>query len=208
MKTLIRIAVTGMALFGICWAKEIPATPPGAAAVAREVPAWSVVYLADLEWTEAEVKQTVTLLEQIEPDLVVSLSPCPFVEAIRNLECKPKVLDITQRAGLGVACGVPAIPMAAYLDTSTLHSFGDGDSGTPGLVWLSAVAGNKPFNGPTADLEELRSLASLQVRKQLGEREGVAPCGGWPLAEARMHQWEQAALTAERAADICGPECA
>lgn len=175
MKPLIRIAATGMALLASSWADESPAAALAAAPVGTPSPPaqpWSLVYLPDLDWTEAEVKQTVALLQQLKPDLVVSMAPCSFAETIRNLECKPTVLDGTQRAKLGVACGLPAVPLSPYLDTSTLHSFGHGESGRPGLVWLSSEEGKKLFNGPSADPEELRSLARMQVRKQLAERHG------------------------------------
>lgn len=172
MKTLLRIAATGISLLASGWAEETPASSPSAAPVANPAASWSLVYLPDLDWTEAEVKQTVALLQQLKPGLVVSMAPCPFADAIRNLECKPAVLDQTQRAKLGVACGLPANPLSRDQDTSTLHAFGHGESGSPGLVWLSSEDGKNLFNGPRADGVELRSLARMQVRKQMGERRG------------------------------------
>ncbi len=119
MKTLFRIAASSLALLVSSSAQEIPASAAGGS---PEITAtqWSLVYLPDLEWTEAEVRQTLALLQQLKPDLVVSMAPCPFGEKIRNLECKPTVLDQTQRAKLGAACGLPANPWSQLEDTSTL----------------------------------------------------------------------------------------
>jgi hypothetical protein len=41
-----------------------------------------------------------------------------------------------------------------------------------GLVWLSSEAARNLFNGPRADAGELRTLARMQIRKQLAERQG------------------------------------
>ena len=172
MKTLIRIAVSVVALISSSGAEETSAAALAAAPVATPAPPappWSLVYLPDLEWTEAEVKQTVALLRQLKPGLVVSMAPCPFAETIRNLECKPVVLDQTQRAKLGQACGLPVNPWSQLEDTSTLHSLGHGESGAAGLVWLSFERDKKLFTGPG---EQLPSFAGMQVRKQLTELHG------------------------------------
>lgn len=136
------------------------------------IASWSLVYLPDLDWTEAEATQTLGLLQQLKPGLVVSMAPCPFAEEIRHLECKPAVLDETQRAKLGVACGLPPIPLSLCKDTSTLHAIGHAEGGSPALVWLSSTEGKEKFNGPATNREELQSFARMQVRKQLGERHG------------------------------------
>jgi hypothetical protein len=169
MKTFIRISATGLALLASTWAEETPAPTPAAAPVAGAAVSWSLVYLPELDWTEAEVKQTLAMLQQLKPGVVVSLAPCPFAEAIRNLDCKPVVLDQTQRAKAGVACGLPANPWSDLEDTSTLHSLGHGDSATGGLVWLSCDRAKKRFTGPG---EQLPSFAGMQVRKQLAELRG------------------------------------
>jgi hypothetical protein len=168
MKTLVQTVVVGMILLLPGRAQELPPTPSPPA----QEPSWSLVYLPSLEWTDAEAAQTVQLLRQLKPDLVVSMAPCPFAEAIRRLECTPVVLDQTQRVKAGTACGVPLIPLAAYADTSTLHPFGDSQSGGPNLVWLSTKDAKKSFNGPSPGEAELHALARMQIRKQFGERRG------------------------------------
>ena len=60
----------------------------------------------------------------------------------------------------------------AYVDTSSLHTFGNGESGFSSLVWLSSETGKTLFNGPQSSTDELTSLAGMQVRKQLSERAG------------------------------------
>lgn len=172
MKTFLRIAATGMTMLASSWAAQAdkPTLLHAAGPAAPQADSWSLVYLPDLEWSDAEVKQTVALLQQPKPDLVVSMAPCPFAETIRNLECKPIVLDRTQRAKLGVACGVPAIPLSQYQDATTLQSFGNPAARPPCWVWLAAAPNKERFTGPGGDSEELRSLARIQVRKQFAER--------------------------------------
>lgn len=167
MKTHIRIAVTSLVLVMFCKGGESP--PP---APSQAKPSWSLVYLPSLDWTEAESRQAVELLRQVKPDVVVSMAACPFAEALRSLENKPVVLDGTQRGKAGTPCGIHDAPLSAYTDTSTLHSFGGPGGAGPGLVWLSAKQVKKPFNGPEVDEGELRSLARMQIRKQLAERTG------------------------------------
>ncbi len=116
VKTLIRIAATGMAVLACSWAEETPASPATAAPVAAQASSWSLVYLPDLIWSEEEATQTVALLQQLKPDLVVSMAPCPFANTIRALECKPAVLDQTQRAKLGEDCSLPAISWSGIED--------------------------------------------------------------------------------------------
>ena len=166
MKIYLRIAATGLALLTAGWAEEKTAPMAG------QAHSWSLVYLPDLDWTEAEMERTVTLLERLKPGLVVSIAPCPFAEKIRKLNCKPTVLDQTQRAKLGVACGIPTVPLFPYQDTSTVHFPGQAENRFPALVWLSSQASDEKFYGPDADPDELNSLARMQVRKQLGERHG------------------------------------
>ncbi len=172
MKSIIQIIAAGLALVASSWAEETPASPPTAPPVTDPVNSWSLVYLPDLDWTEAEVKETLVLLQHLRPDLVLSVAPCPFAEAIRTLECKPTVIDKTQRANLGEACGLPALPLSSYADNSTFHPFGRAESGPAGLVWLSVEQGASQFNGPASDVGELRAIATMQVRKQLADRKG------------------------------------
>ena len=168
MKTFVRVVVVWMVLIVFGRAQELPPAPPPPA----PEPLWSLVYLPSIEWTDAEAKQAVDLLRQLKPDLVVSMAPCPFAEAIRSLDSKPAVLDQAKRIKAGTACGVPPVPLATYADTSTLHSFGGSKSGVPGLVWLSTEGAKKSFNGPSSGEVELHSLARMQIRKQFGERRG------------------------------------
>lgn len=167
MKTLIRIAASCLILVIASRAEEPPAASPPPAK-----PAWSLVYLPSLDWTEAESRQTVELLRQVKPDLVVSMKACPFAESLRGLENKPVVLDSTQRGKAGTACGIPAVPLSAYTDTSTLHVFGSAEAAGSSLVWLSAESAKGGWNGPRVDDEELRALARMQIRKQFAERKG------------------------------------
>jgi hypothetical protein len=168
MKMLVQIGIVGMVLLIPGGAQELPPAPPPPA----PEPSWSLVYLPSLEWTDAEAGQAVELLRQLKPDLVVSMDPCPFAETIRSLECKPALLDQTQRAKSGAACGIPPLPLAAYADTSTLHPIGDSQGAASGLVWLSAGNSKEPFIGPRSGEDELHSLAKLQIRRQFGERQG------------------------------------
>lgn len=196
MKTLIRIAVSCLVLASSSRSEEPPSAPPPPAK-----PAWSLVYLPSLDWTEAESRQTVELLRQVKPDLVVSIAACPFAEELRNLEGKPVVLDGTQRGKAGTACGIPPVPMSAYADTSTFHAFGSPDVTGATLVWLSAGAAKRQWNGPIASEEELRTLARMQIRKQFAERKGrvvflvdpsvpTPPDGEWslPISDAHFEQ--------------------
>ncbi len=103
---------------------------------------------------------------------MVSLAPFPFAESIHNLACKPTLLDQAQRINRGTACGVPPVPLSAHVDTSNFHSIGVAGQETSKLVWLSAEPAKHSFNGPAADEEEHCSLARMQIRKQLAERQG------------------------------------
>lgn len=145
---------------------------PTALSSAETTPVWSLVYLPSIGWTEKEIGQTVKLLGQVKPELVVSLAACPFAGAIRSLECKPEVLDSTRRLLEGKECDVPPEPWSAYAGTSTLHPIGGGNGAKSQLVWLSAEAVKQTSHGPIAGEEELRSLAIRQVRKQFAERHG------------------------------------
>lgn len=167
MKTLIRIAASSLVLVISSKSEEPTATSPPPAK-----PAWSLVYLPSLDWTEAESRQAVELLRQVKPDLVVSMKACPFAESLRGLENKPMVLDGTQRGKSGTSCGIPAVPLSAYTDTSTLHVFGSAEAAGSSLVWLSAESVKGAWNGPWIDEEELRALARMQIRKQFAERKG------------------------------------
>lgn len=134
--------------------------------------AWSLVYLPSLNWTEKEIGQTVRLIAQVKPDLIVSLAACPFAEAVRILDCKPALLDSATRSQSGQGCDLPAEPWSSYAGSSTLHSFGGEDGAKGQLVWLAAKAVKQPFHGPFTGEEELRALAHRQVRKQFAERHG------------------------------------
>lgn len=134
-----------------------------------------MVYLPDLDWSDAETKQTVEFLGLLKPDVVVSLSPCPFAEQIRNLPHKPTVLDQTLRETQGVKCGVPSIPQSTYTDTSTLHAGTSSNKNHPSLVWLSTAENKLLYNGPRDDAyqnHEQHSLALQQVREQFAKRDG------------------------------------
>jgi len=167
MKTFIQV-IAGMVLLVSGTAQQPPLTVPPVA----PKPLWSMVYLPSLDWTETEIKQALALLGQIKPDLVVSLAPCPFADSVRNLACKPVLLDQERRIKGGTACGVPPVPLSAYVDTSHFHSIGVPGNANSKFVWLSAEPAKHNFNGPASDEEELRSLARMQIRKQLAERQG------------------------------------
>jgi hypothetical protein len=172
MKSFLRSVAAGLGLVATSWAVETVAVDSTTVPPAHEAASWSLVYLPDFDWTAVETEQALKLLQQLKPDLAVSMNPCPFAEAIRGLESKPAVLDQTQRAKSGAACGLPDGPLEFYKDSSTLHPFGHAEGESAGLVWLSSDAGAKSFNGPQGHIEELRSLGRMQIRKQFAERHG------------------------------------
>ena len=131
-----------------------------------------MVYLPDLDWSETEIKQTIDLLNDLKPTIVVSFSPCPFADQIRSLENAPKVLDKSIRNQVGEICGVPSSPYAAYLDTSTLHSVGNAKNQSPHLVWISSVESKQLYHGPRMNNDERDALTKLQVREQMAKRKG------------------------------------
>lgn len=131
-----------------------------------------MVYLPEIDWSEPEIKQAIDLLSDLKPSLVVSFSPCPFAEQIRNLPSKPKILDNKQRYQDGEKCGVPSNPLSAYVDTSTLHSIGKTDNQSPHLVWISSALGKSLYHGPRSNEDERGSLTKFQVREQMSKRQG------------------------------------
>ncbi len=183
MKTLVRIASFCIALFAGSLALEaatpamppesIPQPPPPPPEPSASQPSqWSLVYLPDLDWSAPEIEQAVALIQQLKPELIVSLSPCPFAARLKALAGKPTLLDQSSRHQNGGAAGLPNSPFAAYSDTSTRHEFGTPADARPNLVWLAAEANKKLVNGPRANSTELRALAKQQIRKHLGELSG------------------------------------
>jgi hypothetical protein len=170
MKAYLCWVVTG--LMEICIAEEVSSASHTTDAAHDARHKWSMVFLPDLEWSDTEAKLALRLLDDLKPALVVSLSPCPFADGLRGLPNKPQVLHQAQRVARGVSCGLPDVPHAAHVDTSTLHAFADKDGEGASLVWLSASVSKVPFNGPKRDADEQRALARMQVREQLSKQRG------------------------------------
>ncbi len=173
MKKLYRVAYFFMIGCLCCAAQEETDAKSQASTLAVTSTPWSLVYLPNIDWSEKEIKDTLAIINDLKPNMVLSLAPCSFADQIRALESKPQVLDSSERSKQGVNCGIPNNPHSAFVDTSTLHSIVAGQQETPSLVWLSSTEAREYQSyGPRRDSRERETLADYQIREQMSKRQG------------------------------------
>ncbi len=154
-------------------AQEVPAVDPKTSSIPVKSISWSLVYLPSIEWSETEIADALTIINDLKPNLVLSLTPCTYADQIRKLACKPQLLDRNERSKNGIKSGTPSNPHSRYIDTSTRHSIIEASQETPNLVWLSSEEfnGNGSY-GPKVNVRERDALADFQIREQMTHRQG------------------------------------
>lgn len=155
-----------------CAAQEDTATKSQNPTETAASTSWSLVYLPITELSDSEIKDTLVIINDLKPNMVLSLAPCNFADQMRALESKPQVLDRSERTKQGIKCGIDNHPHSGFVDTSTLHSIIAGQQDTPSLVWLSSKESeNQPY-GPRTDSRERDRMADSQIREQISKRKG------------------------------------